>query len=276
MFQCNFLSITSKASFFFFAFLVIFGAILGNDCATRILGGYYEFSDEIEGDVFHTKTSPRPFLLELEKTITSCTTEGSFCEAYRSLYIHGVKMGTCSCDDFALAAYFHTTTSHGSCGNHDNLVSLKENSIESSFRTKNITTFVNELSFPLMQNNMCYIKMGQEKCKHSGHAIALETRQNGFYIYNSWYNLFSNAWFSGLTTGNLSEFSKSDSIWNRQEQELFIDYKTQCGLGNRLNESELENCFKKLVTIFHVIEPSSTMNFKYMCKNLVQKFEILK
>ena len=44
---------------------------------------------------------------------------------------------------------------------------------------------------------MCLVKITAKE-EENFHYFKFEVRQNGFYLYNSWNNLFSNEWGSGI------------------------------------------------------------------------------
>merc|ERR1712034_83942 len=134
--------------------------------------------------------------------------------------------------------------------------------------TENITLFVDALSHEKMENTMCIIHVG----RHCGHAMALEVRKYGFYIYNSWNNCFSNSWFSGLT--NKNEFNLSP-----RKQNVFLEYREKCGLGKCLTKRDVENCLIDLGIILDLIGKhvykNENMFFRSSCKELNQDFKIL-
>merc|ERR1711925_69621 len=108
------------------------------------------------------------------------------------------------------------------------------------------------------ENKMCLIYVRGP----GAHAMALEVRKQGFYIYNSWKNSFSNSWFSGLTNSN--EFNLSPKMQN-----MFHEYKTKCGLGKRLTKIDVKNCLIDLVLIFHVlVGKDEPISFDFACQEL--------
>ena len=217
----------------------------------------------------------RPFLSALEKTIENCKTKGSMCQTYR-FSTRVSKSDEFNCDDFAVAAYFHTTTAHGLCDIYN--PSLQKNYLHSKHPTKiNVKRLVNELS--TIKNAMCYVAINRryEVNNIFFHALALEIRTNGFYIYNSFRNAFSNAWFSGITSESLI------SNLNIKVQNIFIAYKTKCGLGNRLNKFGLTNCLEMWENIFNVLQKLEGVKisgkykiyFDFVCKDLTFEFKNL-
>merc|ERR1711925_50907 len=102
-----------------------------------------------------------------------------------------------------------------------------------------------KLSHKKMENKMCLIYCLGKPWYH-GHVMALEIRKNGFYIYNSWENSFSNSWFSGLT--NKNEFSLSP-----RTQKAFQEYRTKYGLGKCISKKDLENSLKDMVHLFNIV-----------------------
>ena len=120
-----------------------------------------------------------------------------------------------------------------------------------------------------------------EKCSESNgkilvyrHSLALEIRPNKtFYIYNSFKNAFSNAWFSGVE-------DKSDLLNKRTLafQKVFREYKTKCGLGNGLTATGLQMCLEIWEHIYNVLEVTKEVikiEFDFLCKNLSEKFKAL-
>ena len=277
MFTHSLINITNKALLVIIACFVVFGASFGKDWSEKHLSN--------NGNIFNRRKIPklnvitektRPFLSVLEKTIENCKAKCSMCQAYR--FCRRISTSDeFNCDDFAMAAYFHTTTAHGLCNFYN--PSLQQDSIKFKHRTTiNIKKLVNGLS--TMENAMCYVTINRsyevDKIPlHQFHALALEIRPNGFYIYNSFRNAFSNAWFSGITNESLI------SNWDSNLQISFFDYQTQCGLGIRLNEFELINCLEMWESIFNVMHRTNgvkinskfKMEFNFLCKNLTHKFK---
>lgn len=236
---------------------------------------WWQYLDPFTEMVTHIDTeTPRDFFLTLETSIKNCKTESSICETYRS-YVADVKtIVRYNCENFAVAAYFHTTSPHHvSCGVGDRSF-LTKDTIESNAPTENIYKFGNELSSPLMNNKMCLVWLIPDDIYH---VLALEIRQNAFYIYNSWENMFSNSWFSGLNdTADFMSDDVTDEKCSSALKNSFIDYKKKCGLGIGLTKFGLNNCFIHLKSIAKIIKPNSEVNFNYNCKNLIQEFKDLK
>jgi len=151
-------------------------------------------------------TEKRSFLIKLEEKIKN-SPFNSLCSDYK-IFIdeNECDIGRFHCEEFALVTFLHTTMT-----NLEQNKKFKMEKILSLMTTKtsiytkpttNITIFVDKLSHKKMENKMCLIYC---EGKPSFHAITLEIRKNGFYIYNSWHNSFSNSWFSGLSYKNLDE-----------------------------------------------------------------------
>merc|ERR1712034_183693 len=101
---------------------------------------------------------------------------------------------------------------------------------------------------------------------------ALEIRKNGFYIYNSWENSFSNSWFSGLT-------HKTEFNLHPRTLYTFQEYRAKYGLGKCLSKKDLENSLKDIAHLFKIVEDDeyneTPIFFEFNCKDLNDEFKIL-
>jgi len=169
------------------------------------------------------KTKNRSFLIKLEETIENCAFSrfDSMCKHYQ--FSNDVKSDSFMdvrfhCKTFGIVALFHTTMTDQDkkkCTIENIVSSIQINSI-SKTPTTNVTRFVNQLSRKEMENKMCLINL---KWGSYYHAMNLEVRKNGFYIYNSWENYFSNSWFSGLT-------NETDELlvnWTQKKKIFFMN-----------------------------------------------------
>merc|ERR1712034_303784 len=175
-----------------------------------------------------------------------------------------------NCEEFALATFFHTTAAteleqDKKCS-FENIISSTNLGSIITKSTKNLTIFVDAMSHERMENKMCLIYL-EGPCYH---AMAVEVRKHGFYIYNSWKNSFSNSWFTGLTKNNEFDLRLTN---------MFHEYKEKCGLGKCLTKKDVENCLIHLGHIFNVIAEeeykSEKMSFQFTCKELNNDFKIL-
>ena len=110
------------------------------------------------------------------------------------------------------------------------------------------------------------------------HFLAIEIRSNGFYLYNSWKNTFSNAWFSGLEKENkfFKNFKRDEVI------DITEKYNRECGIGKLLTKSGLKNCFTILENVFYTYYPTLCEDGKQkitindlVCRDLNKKFKAL-
>ena len=198
------------------------------------------------------------------------------CSDYKILIDkHGCDPGRFHCQEFSLVTFFHTTMTNLEQNKKfkmKNIVSSILMKTETSISTKpttNITIFVDKLSHKKMENKMCLIYF---KRKPWFHAMTLELRKNGFYIYNCLKNSFSNSWFSGLT--NKNEFSLS-----RRTRNVFQEYRTKYGLGKWLSKKDLENSLKDMSHLFNIFEDDAynekQISFEFICNDLNDEFKIL-
>ena len=112
--------------------------------------------------------------------------------------------------------------------------------------------------------------------------MSLEIREkNSFYLYSSWKNCFSNAWFSGLTDD--CEFLKEG--FQEPIKKTFYEYRKKCGLGKRLTKFQLRDCFKDMYKVFDALledvgdqktDDDDVISFQFRCKELNEKFKNLK
>jgi hypothetical protein len=217
------------------------------------------------------KTKKRCFLIKLEEKIGK-SPFNSLCSDYK-IFInkHQCDLGRFHCEEFALATFFHTTLAKLEQNKKFRIKSFVSSmETETSISTKptaNVIIFVDKLSHKTMENKMCLIYcLGN----FSYHVMALEIRKNGFYIYNSWENSFSNSWFSGLT--NKTEFSLRPRYRN-----VFQEYRARYGLGKCLSKKDLEN---SLIDVSDIVQDDPynkrQIVFEFHCKDLNDEFKTLK
>jgi len=225
---------------------------------------------EREYEEEEVKTEKRLFLMKLEETIKNCPFN-STCREYNNdkSYFTDSRF---NCEEFALATFFHTTTTEDpdqdkNCSMENIVSSITTNSLITK-PTEDLTIFVEAMSHEIMENTMCLIDVGGP----GDHVMALEIRKHGFYIYNSWNNCFSNSWFSGLTKKD--EFNLSPI-----KQNVFEEYREKCGLGKCLTKRDVENCLIDLGLILNVVGKhvykNEKMFFRFSCKELNKDFKIL-
>jgi len=251
----------------------------------------FEKASEYEEEVI---TEKRSFLIKLEETIKNCP--NSMCSEYKCFnndksYLMDVRF---NCEEFALATFFHTTATKleqdKKCSLENIISSTKLDSIITK-PTENLTIFVDAMSHKRMENKMCLIYLGGP-CDH---AMTLEVRKHGFYIYNSWKNSFSNSWFSGLTKNNKfdlrfheyeAKFGSEKCLTKKDGENcylslinMFHEYKAKCGLGKCLTKKDVENCLIHLGKIFKIVGgdvyKEEKMSFEFACKELNEDFKIL-
>jgi hypothetical protein len=172
-----------------------------------------------------------------------------------------------NCHQFSFIALYHTTTTNFDKCNVEKIMSAITGTdiIKLKAKTTNIDTFIQ--SIETLKNTMCQVKISD------AHFIALEIRTNGFYIYNSWRDTFSNAWFSGLEKEN-KLFEKINLL----NQKKFMNYKSECGMGRLLTKFALKNCFKILSIIAETYGSPSMQIITIdtlICRNLNAKFNAL-
>ena len=219
------------------------------------------------------KTKKRCFLIKLEEKIGK-SPFNSLCSDYK-IFInkHQCDLGRFHCEEFALATFFHTTLAKLEQNKKFRIKSFVSSmETETSISTKpttNVAIFIDKLSHIKMENKMCLIYCDG---KLLDHVMALEIRKNGFYIYNSWENSFSNSWFSGLTSE--TEFSVSPRTLY-----IFQEYREKYGLGKCLSKKDLENSLKDLTHLFKIAEDDkyneTQIFFESNCKDLNDEFKIL-
>jgi len=225
-------------------------------------------------DVIKIKSENRSFLIKLEETIKNCAfyDSNSMCSEYQ--FFNDAESDFMDirfdCRKFGIVTFFHTTTTEKNkqCTIRNFASSALINSIPTK-RTTKVTHFVDKLNREKIENKMCLINIHRGS---SFHAMALEVRKTGFYIYHSWENYFSNSWFSGLTNEN--EFE-----WSPQTQNILYEYRNRYGLGKCLTKKDLENCLRDMRQIFNVLEGDADkekkMSFQYVCKELNEDFKKL-
>jgi len=238
---------------------IIFACVM-----TTILSTSKASVEELEGN-YNGQTLNRTFLLELEHSILNCRGDGSFCDEYRC-WINPLDENKdyFNCHHFAYIALYHTTTNFDHCNEGKIFDVMTTATIKLKAETTDIYAFV--WAIATFQNKMCYVGVNDV------HFLAIEIRANGFYIYNSWLNLFSNAWFSGLKEGHT--FFENMSL---EVKKITMEYRSKCGVGKLLTTSGLHNCFKILEKItYQAGSPVKTMIIDTLiCRDLNKKFKAL-
>jgi len=224
---------------------------------------------------YNTQKLNRSFLLQLENSILKCTGNGSYCDLYRCwIDPEDEEKDYFNCHHFAYIALYHTTTDFDHC-NEDKISDVIITTwpiYKLKAQTTNIDTFVQAIA--TLKNKMCYVGIKDQLRGNDVHSLAIEIRTNGFYIYNSWLNTFSNSWFSGLKEGKMF-FNEKMSL---EVKKITMEYRNKCGLGKLLTKSGLRYCFKILEKVANTYKPGLVKQMtigRLTCRSLNEKFKAL-
>ena len=126
-----------------------------------------------------------------------------------------------NCRAFGMSGLFHTTrTSEDKKCTMENFVAAAKQNVKklSDPASANLEKIVLTI-FPL-RNHICYLDLKKKKVITT--PLLLEVRSDGVYIYNSFENIYSSAWFSGLTmTAALSPKSVLDAAKTFKDEKMF-------------------------------------------------------